>query len=96
MVRYASSKFRVDPRQDAGHQRRGRSDEAIARRRNALRLRPDHAEGYNQSCIALAAQNRFDEAADAFGSALSLKPDLALAHDNLGALLSVQGKVCEA
>ena len=49
----------------------------------ALRYKPDFAEVYNSLGSALALQGRMDEAVQHYCLALSIKPDYAVAHDNL-------------
>lgn len=56
---------------------------AVEAYRQALRLRPD-ARIWNNLGVALDAQNRFGEAEHAFGEAVKLRPDYALAWLNLG------------
>jgi tetratricopeptide (TPR) repeat protein len=57
--------------------------EAVDAYRRALALRPE-ARIWNNLGVALDAQNRFPEAEQAFGEALKLRPDYALAWLNLG------------
>lgn len=53
----------------------------------ALRERPDFAEAYNFLGVYLTAQQAFDEAYDAFDSALELMPDYDYAYLNRGIAL---------
>jgi eukaryotic-like serine/threonine-protein kinase len=84
-------------------ERRGDSDEAIAVFRDLQKLRPGNAR--HSDCLgdALKARGLSQEAAEAFDSAvvaartaIRLKPNLALAHSNLGNALRGQGKLDEA
>lgn len=56
---------------------------AVEAYQRALALRPE-ARIWNNLGVALDAQNRFAEAEHAFGEALALRPDYALAWLNLG------------
>ena len=51
---------------------------------------PDFAEAHDNLGNALRISGRLDEAAAAFGKAVSLKPDFAAAHSNLGIVLEAQ------
>lgn len=57
--------------------------EAIKAAREALRLRPDYAEAWNNICAACNALGQYDKAAAACDEALRLKPDFELARNNL-------------
>jgi Flp pilus assembly protein TadD len=61
----------------------GRYQGCIDASLQALELRPDYAEAYNNICAAENARGRFAEAADACERALALKPDYPLARNNL-------------
>jgi Flp pilus assembly protein TadD len=50
---------------------------------SAITLRRDAPEAYNNLGVALAAQDRFDEAVVQFSRALDLKPDFESAQRNL-------------
>ncbi len=71
-------------------------DEAVARYRRALALRPDYPEAHNDLGSALAQQGRLDEAVAHYGRALALRPDYPEAHSNLGSALADQGRLDEA
>jgi tetratricopeptide (TPR) repeat protein len=62
----------------------------------ALRLRPDHAEGYNTLGIALMRVGQWARAAECFQQATRLAPSFATALNNLGTVQSYQGKWAEA
>jgi tetratricopeptide (TPR) repeat protein len=67
---------RVKPQEGVSH-------ESVEAYRRALALRPD-VRAWNNLGVALDTQNRFPEAEHAFGEALKLHPDYALAWMNLG------------
>ncbi len=73
-----------------------KSEEALARFREAVRLRPDFAEAHNHLGLALADLNRPAEAVASYREAIRLKADLVQAHHNLGIALRMQGKHAEA
>lgn len=58
----------------------------------ALRARPDFAEAYNFVGVYLTEQQSFDEAYDAFDSALELMPDYDYAYLNRGIALYYGGR----
>ena len=66
----------VEPKDGSVH-------ESVEAYRRALALRPD-VRAWNNLGVALDSQNRFPEAEQAFGEALKLRPDYALAWMNLG------------
>src|SRR5262249_12038893 len=74
----------------------GRVVEAIAGYREALRLRPDHAEAHNNLGVALRQQGQLSEALACYREALRLKPAYADAHKNLGTFLHDQGDLAAA
>jgi tetratricopeptide (TPR) repeat protein len=61
----------------------GLYSEAIAAAREALRLRPNYAEAWNNIGAAYNKLGKFDEAIAACEEALRLKPDFPLARNNL-------------
>jgi tetratricopeptide (TPR) repeat protein len=61
----------------------GRYQECIDASLQALKLRPDYAEAYNNICAAENSRGRFAEAAAACERALAIKPDYPLAKNNL-------------
>ena len=63
--------------------REERYAEAIAACQNALKLRPDYAEAWNNICAACNKLGRYKEAAAACEEALRYKPDFDLAQNNL-------------
>ncbi len=73
--------------------REGNPDEAEARYRRALALKPDLTEAHLNLGLVLAARGRLEEAIQEFRIA-ALDPDFAhrdLAHDNIGQLRLEQG-----
>ncbi len=64
-------------------EREGRTEEAIAHFKEAVRLRPDNAWALNNWGIALGNAWRFDEAIARFEAALREKPTYAEAQQNL-------------
>ena len=76
--------------------RQGKLDEASAAYREAIRLKPDDAEGHYGLGNALKGQGKLDEAIAEYREAIRLKPDHAEAHCNLGSALKGQGKLDEA
>jgi Flp pilus assembly protein TadD len=74
----------------------GKLDEAIQHYSEALRLKPQFVEAWNNLGLALMMQGKLDEAVPCFAEALRLKPDNATAHKNLGALRLRQGRLDEA
>jgi Flp pilus assembly protein TadD len=69
---------------------------AITAFREAVRLKPDHADYRFHLGNALLGQGQLAEAEAAFREAIRLKPDHAKAHHNLGNTLREQGKLGEA
>ena len=61
----------------------GRYQGCIDASLQALKLRPDYAEAYNNICAAENARGRFAEGAAACERALAIKPDYPLAQNNL-------------
>jgi len=64
----------------------------------ALRLKPDYAEGHNNLGVAFDRMGRTSEAVTEFQAAMQLNPKLAdaEAHSNLGMLLQKIGRTAEA
>jgi Flp pilus assembly protein TadD len=63
--------------------REGRYADSIAASRQALALRPDYAEAWNNIGAACNQLGRYDEAAAACEQALHYKPEFELARNNL-------------
>ncbi len=76
--------------------RQGKNQEAIAHYTEALRIKPDFAEGHNNLGNAFLRQGKNQEAIAHYTEALRIKPDFARAHNNLGNALARQEKDQEA
>jgi tetratricopeptide (TPR) repeat protein len=74
----------------------GKLNEAVACFRQALALKPDYAEVYNNLGNTLKDQNKLEEAIANYRRALALQPEYSEAHSNLGNVLKHQGKLDEA
>ena len=74
----------------------GRTDEAIAHFREAIRIDPTFGDAHNDLGLALNNLGRFDEAAEHLSLAVRLQPTSANAQDNLGVALAGQRKYAEA
>jgi tetratricopeptide (TPR) repeat protein len=61
----------------------GRFQESIDAARQALRLKPDYAEAYNNIAAAYEGLEKWDEAIAAAREALRIRPDFPLARNNL-------------
>jgi len=61
----------------------GQYQESIAASQQALQIKPDHAEAYNNICAAYNGMKQWDDAIKACSKAISLKPDYELANNNL-------------
>ena len=62
----------------------------------SVRIKPDHAEAFNNMGVILAQQGKFAEAAANYQQALRIKPNYAEAHNNLGLSLTSLGRLDEA
>jgi tetratricopeptide (TPR) repeat protein len=76
--------------------REGRWDEAVAAFREAVRLRPDYTDAFNNLGNVLYFQGNLDLALAAYREAVRLSPEHAGAHSNLGEVLRQQGRLAEA
>jgi tetratricopeptide (TPR) repeat protein len=74
----------------------GRTDEAIAQYRQALRLQPDYVDAHNNLGLALAQAGQSAQAIAEFREALRINPDFKNPHNNLGDALAQAGKTDEA
>lgn len=61
----------------------GQYEKSIEDARQALRLRPDYAEAYNNIAAAYNSLGKWDQAIAAAETAVRLKPDFQLARNNL-------------
>jgi tetratricopeptide (TPR) repeat protein len=68
--------------------RAGRYEASIQDAQQALRLRPEYAEAYNNISAGYASMHKWDEAISAARTAVRLKPDFQLAKNNLAWALS--------
>jgi tetratricopeptide (TPR) repeat protein len=75
---------------------RGRSQEAIAQYRIALRLQPDYLEAHDNLGLALSRRGDLVDAMEHFRKALAIDPGFVAAHNNLGIALDRSGRVEEA
>jgi len=66
----------------------GRHAEAEKMFQEAIALKPDFAEAYNNRGVALKKLKRFEEALDSYDKAIALKPHFAEAHNNRGKALN--------
>lgn len=73
------------------HATQGDAHSAEAAYREAIRIKPDYAEAYNNLGVLHDQQNRREEAARCFHTAISLNPAYANAHFSLGNLLQRTG-----
>jgi tetratricopeptide (TPR) repeat protein len=67
----------------AGYHQMGRYQDCIAAAQEALRLRPDFAEAYNNIAAAYLSMGQWDEAIRAASEALRIKSDFQFARNNL-------------
>jgi Flp pilus assembly protein TadD len=74
----------------------GRSADAVIPLRQAIALRPEHADSHNRLGQALAEAGRWGEAADSFRRLTTLRPASADAHHNLAVALARLGRHAEA
>ena len=78
------------------HMRQGQPAEAIESYRQALRIKPDHAQAHNNLGNALKSQGQPAEAVECYRQALRCDPRNAHAHYNLGNALKDQGQMADA
>ena len=69
-----------------------RHDSAIDSYKQALKIKPDYADAYNNMGVALRNKGELEAAIDSYKQALKIKPDYAEAYNNMGiALLRNKG-----
>jgi Flp pilus assembly protein TadD len=78
------------------HSKLGAADAAVRAFRQAVTLRPDYVEAWNDLGATCAAHGRHVEAVQAFQRAIQLKPDLIEAWFNLGVVSQQRGEDAEA
>ena len=66
-------------------------DAAIDSYKEALKIKPDYAEAYNNMGNALQDKGDIEAAIDSFKQALKIKPDYAKAYNNMGNALNDKG-----
>jgi Flp pilus assembly protein TadD len=64
----------------------------VAEFQEAIRLKPDYADAYNNLGVILLNQGRIDEAIKQLQEAIRLKPDYADAQNNLARALGLKSK----
>ena len=73
-----------------------RFDRSIDVFKEAIFIKPDFAEAYNNMGLSLTSQYKIIEAEEVFKKALAVNPDFAEAYNNMGIVLKEQGKMKEA
>jgi tetratricopeptide (TPR) repeat protein len=63
--------------------RQGKFDDSIAAAREALKLRPDYSDAWNNIAAAYNSESKWDEGISAAAQAVRLRPDNQLARNNL-------------
>jgi protein O-mannosyl-transferase len=71
----------------------GRFEESIQAAREALKLRPDYSEAWNNIAAAYNSESRWDEGISAAMEAIRLRPDNQLARNNLAWALQQKQKL---
>lgn len=66
-----------------GYYKEGLYEKCIWACNEAIKLKPDYAEAYNNLCAAYNSIGRWDEATAACEKALTIRPDFTLARNNL-------------
>jgi tetratricopeptide (TPR) repeat protein len=74
---------------------KGDLDEAIESYKQALRIKPDYAEGYSNLGDSLQLINQIEPALASYEKAISLKKDLNIAISGLGMALLKKGEHSE-
>ena len=73
----------------------GQYDQAVLAFKEAIKIKPEYADAYNNMGNVFQDQGKLDEAIEAF-KAISLKPDLYGAYFNIGNALQKQGKLVKS
>ena len=63
--------------------KKGERDVAIESYKNAIKIKPDYAEAFNNMGVALKERNDPSAALESFKQALKIKPDYAEAEQNI-------------
>ena len=71
----------------------GDLEAAIDSYKQALKIKPDHADAYNNMGNALKAKGDLEAAIDSYKKALKIKPDYAEAYSNMGVALKAMGNI---
>ena len=74
----------------------GNLDKSIHAYKEALLIKPDYVDAYNNIGVALKDKGMLDEAIQAFKKFLALKPNDAGGYNNIGTALNTQGKFNKA
>ncbi len=78
------------------YQKQGQWADAIQEFNEAVRLKPDYGQAYNNMGTSYQFQGKRDRAIAAYQRAVEVQPRLIEAHHNLGNLYLMQGKIQEA
>ena len=63
---------------------KGELEAAIDSYKQALKIKPDYVEAYNNMGSALKEKGELEAAIDSYKQALKIKPDYAEAYNNMG------------
>ena len=74
----------------------GNLDRSIEAYQNAIFLKPDYTECYNNMGVVLKNKGKLDKAIEAFQKAILLSPNYPEAYNNMGNTLKTQGNLDEA
>lgn len=74
----------------------GKKDLAVTLLKEAILIRPDHAEAHNNLAIAFLSKRNLNAAVKSFKNAVIFNPEYVEAHFNLGIALQQSGKLDEA
>ena len=74
----------------------GHLDLSIKAYTEALSIKPDYFEAYNNMGLVLKKQGKLDKAIQAYKKSLSIKPNFEMALNNMGIVLLEQGKLSKA
>ena len=74
----------------------GRLDDAIEAYKNAVAVKPDYADAYNNMGNVLKRQGKLKDAIEAYKKALLIQPNYVEVMNNMGNAFKDQGKVEDA